>query len=200
MFQPETAFRLFAGGYRTEPGQPVRIGLPGIGLNPAAVMLPLLIPTLLLCTGGCESGGATPRPNSQPPPTKMLGSIWALVALGGEEPLGDEPLTLELGEDGRVGGFAGVNRYFGDYELEEPTAAGSGKPAAPGTVKFGELGATRMAGPPEMMEQERRYLDALRAVDRYRAEGGLLELSAGRGPLLRFRKIGNMEDTPPGGP
>lgn len=134
--------------------------------------------TLLLA--GCQAPG--PRSSTEPPPVKMLGSNWALVSLAGELPAGESKITLEFGADGKVGGDAGVNRYFGPYQIAHPDSGA-------GALSFGEIGSARMAGSPELMKQESEYLDLLRAVDAYRAGGGLLELNGGGRPLLRYRQI-----------
>lgn len=78
-------------------------------------------------------------------------------------------------EDGRIAGFGGVNRYAGEYTL-----AGE-------ELVFGPLAVTRMAGPPEAMESERRYLDALGRVARVAFEDEALVLGDRDGiELLRF--------------
>lgn len=135
----------------------------------------------LTTAGGCSTTDAQPQPN-RPPPVKLEGSRWAVVALRGQYPQGDVQLVLELGPEGRVSGFAGVNRFNGSYTLKQQ-AEGRG------TLSFGELATTRMAGPPELMQQEERFLAALKTVDGYRAEGGLMELEAGGAPVLRFRQL-----------
>lgn len=148
--------------------------------------LTLLAPTLLACA--CRATSPQDQPPA-PPPTKVIGAKWALVALAGQSPQGEQPITLELGVDGRFAGFAGVNQYFGEFRAED-TGRGSGP------VSFGDIGATRMAGPEPLMSQERRYLELLRQADSFRAEAGLMDLSAGGTPLLRFRKLS--ASPPPG--
>jgi heat shock protein HslJ len=130
---------------------------------------------------GCETAAPRPAP-PQAPPTPIVGAAWALVALGGEPPLPDAQLTLRLSDGGRAEGFAGVNDYFGPYQVQD---AGRGA----GPIAFGELGATRKAGPPPLMKQEQEYLERLRQADAFRAEGGLMELTAAGQPLLRFRLL-----------
>ena len=115
---------------------------------------------------GCASGG--PRGAGEPPPVRMIGSNWSLVSLGGELPVRESQITLAFGADGQASGHAGVNRYFGPFTIANPNRGA-------GTIGFGELGSTRMAGTPELMDQEREYLDMLRAVTAYRAGGGLLD-------------------------
>lgn len=134
-----------------------------------------------LLLGGCQSAPKPVDP-SVPPPIQLAGSRWQLIALGAASPQGGKPITLELGADGRAAGFAGVNQFSAPYEAH---ASGPGR----GPIRFGELAATKMAGPPELMEQENAFFEALRQTQGYVAEGGMLELGVGRDPLLRFRQL-----------
>ncbi len=54
------------------------------------------------------------------------------------------------------------------------------------TVKFGLLGMTRMAGPPERMDLEQAYANALAAVTRWSVTDGRLQLSDGTSVILEF--------------
>jgi heat shock protein HslJ len=62
-------------------------------------------------------------------------------------------LTLLIGDENRVSGFAGVNRYSGQAEIQSD---GKVSWKAPGFV------ATKRAGPAASMELETKFLDALR--------------------------------------
>ena len=53
--------------------------------------------------------------------------------------------------DGRIAGFASVNRFFGSFKIDD-----RGKLEWPFP-----FGSTRMAGPPELMKQEDIFLNAL---------------------------------------
>ena len=98
--------------------------------------------------------------------------LWRLVELQGES--GDMTPVLDgttvdvkfIG--GEFGGTAGCNRYFGTYSLGEANELTVGS----------EMGSTQMACPPEVMEQEQRYLALLgqvamanRADDRFSLQG-----------------------------
>ncbi len=89
---------------------------------------------------------------------------WTVIELGeGEEKVEAIPgsvITMEIvGE--QVSGTSGVNRYSGSF------VDGS----------FGPLATTMMAGPPDIMEQEARFLALLDRCDGARVEGDLLQLS-----------------------
>ena len=80
-------------------------------------------------------------------------TTWTLTSLGGAPVEAPRPPTLEFGADGRVSGFAGVNRYS--------TSATIGPGA---DLAFSPAAATKMAGPPELMSLEDRFLEALGAT------------------------------------
>ena len=74
-------------------------------------------------------------------------------------------------------GFGGCNRFFGTYE------------ATGRSLTFGAMGATRMACP-EGMAQEQALFTALDATDRYEIHGSELLLFAGDTLLARFEATG----------
>ncbi len=76
----------------------------------------------------------------------MVGA-WQLVSIGGMA-LPAQPV-IELHPDGRITGSTGVNRLVGTFELVD------------GELRCSPLATTRMAGPPELMDLERRLLAAL---------------------------------------
>lgn len=87
--------------------------------------------------------------------------------------------TLRVRLDGAAGGFGSVNKYFGNVA------------AAPdGSFTWtGPLGSTQMAGPPELMEQETTFLDALQRAARWHVEGSTLVLESADGTVrLKFAK------------
>lgn len=53
-------------------------------------------------------------------------------------------------EENKVYGLAGINRYFTSYDVNKN-----------GTVSFKPIATTLMAGAPELMERERKYLKFL---------------------------------------
>lgn len=74
----------------------------------------------------------------------------------GERPLIDNShLTLTLGEDGRAYGNGGCNHWFAPYTLDG------------NQLSFGKVGSTRKLCAPALMEQERRFLQALETVQRW---------------------------------
>lgn len=80
---------------------------------------------------------------------------WILEALGTDAPavesFGTTMPNITL-DDGTVTGMLAVNRVNGSYELSGDD------------ISFSRLATTKMAGPPEAMEQEQRFLAALEAA------------------------------------
>ncbi len=107
----------------------------------------------------------------------LWGTSWRLENLAGAAVLAGAAATLEFPEAGRVAGNASCNRFFGSLEV------------AGDTLSFGAIGTTRRACAEEVNEQERRFLAALEAAERFEIDGGqLLLYSAGLERPLRFAR------------
>src|SRR5690606_11313661 len=89
-----------------------------------------------------------------------------------------KPPTLSIEADGKIGGFAGVNSYFGEVDERKLEA---------GTVEVTDLGSTLMAGSPERMELEHQYLGRLEDARRAERRDGRLVLTADDGATLIYR-------------
>ncbi len=87
----------------------------------------------------------------------------------------DNPVTLGLREPGRVGGFDGCNRYFGDFVIENGHQ-----------IVQGPKGATMMACPDGRMDLEQTFLRNLDAATRLFLQGEVLELENDAGVLMVF--------------
>jgi len=103
---------------------------------------------------------------------------WTLIRLylGGKELslAPGTPPTMAVNNKGKVSGLATVNRYFGQVTVE-----------ADGQLNWsGPLGATRMAGPKEQMEQEMSFLSALKRADRAFLHDGRLTLKNEEGSVI----------------
>ncbi len=87
--------------------------------------------------------------------------------------LADTTLSLEFGDDGRVTGSAGCNRFTGTY-----TVSGS-------DVTISGVAATRKmcVTPEKIMEQEAAFLKALTMGTRARIDGARLELRSAEDAL-----------------
>ena len=110
---------------------------------------------------------------------ELPGSSWNVVNYNnGKDAIislvaGSE-LTLEFGTDGQVAGSGGVNRYNGAYEVDGAS------------ISIGPLGSTKMAGEPELMEQEAAFLKALESSTQWTVVRGRLELRDADGAGMVF--------------
>ena len=106
----------------------------------ATLALALLVPLLAL---SCASEERAPEPD-----LPGIVGAWTIAEVLGTEVAG-EGVVLTLGSDGSLSGHTGVNSLTGSYEMSE------------GALSFSPLATTRMAGPPELMDQEVRFTEAL---------------------------------------
>ncbi len=91
----------------------------------------------------------------------QLNGGWLLVEIAGEPVDENAPRKVRF-EDGRVSGQVGVNRFSGSYTHDEDG------------IELGPAALTRMAGPPELMDLEARFHQALLAAGTARIETLLL--------------------------
>ncbi len=106
--------------------------------------------------------------------TELTGIDWQLVSLNGQPALAETPITARFGDDGKLTGSAGCNRYIAGYHLDGQNIA------------IGPVAATRMACPqPEgVMQQEAQYLTALSTAATYAINLKRLELRTAAGALV----------------
>ncbi|MGP1346174.1 MAG: META domain-containing protein [Phycisphaerales bacterium] len=132
----------------------------------AAALLTLVALIVTGCSSAGDpnaSGGNTDDASLPAPATAILGD-WALIAIEGTS-LNDFDLqglratpSINIEPDGRVGGNAGVNRWFSSLNLAQ---------LAQGRFAIGPAGSTKMAGPPSAMQIEDRFLGALARAARF---------------------------------
>ena len=108
----------------------------------------------------------------------IIGS-WLAEDIDGRGVIDNSHSTLEVSQDLSVSGDSTVNRFRGTAKID-------GK-----RIEFGPLAMTRRAGPPALMHQESKYVNALAAVRGFRVDAnGLLFLSNADGKdILRFSKL-----------
>ncbi|MGP0174520.1 META domain-containing protein [Pseudomonas sp. NCHU5208] len=94
----------------------------------------------------------------------------------GARPLIDRShLTITFAADGRAHGNAGCNHWFAGYSLQDDA------------IRFDTPGSTRKLCAPALMEQERRFLDALSQVRRWDFNAlGQLQLWPNEGKPIRL--------------
>ena len=117
-----------------------------------------------------------------PEPAPLVGTNWTLDSFYSGDAVSSvisgTTISAVFDKDGRIGGNAGCNHYFGSYTLNGSSLAISG------------IGSTKMYCTGDgIMQQESTYLAALGKVDRYTVAGDRLTMSGADGkPLLSFVK------------
>jgi heat shock protein HslJ len=125
---------------------------------------------ILLALAACSS---TPKASEEA--ALLRGGEWRLVTMQGAA-VGDNPrVTLQFADDQKFNGRGFVNQYFGSYTL-----------GSDGSLAIGPVGATRMAGPEPLMQQENTYVSLLAQVDRCEVSRETLALMHGSKPLLVY--------------
>lgn len=79
--------------------------------------------------------------------------------------------------DGKVSGKAGINKYFSDYRISE------------NYISIGNsIDTTKMSGPELLMDQERKYLQALSDAVNIELSEKVLTLTTNSGSVLIFKE------------
>ena len=109
------------------------------------------------------------RSSAPPPPPDRLADVlldtaWSAQDIDGQPALAEPRSTLVIEISGRISGLAACNRYFGQIGLDA------------GSIAISQIGSTRMACAPPVMEQERRFLAALQAAASWDRRGDVLLL------------------------
>ena len=111
-------------------------------------------------------------------PFDLTGSDWLLHEMDGHAVLDGMEATLSFSEAGKVSGSGSCNRFFGPVKVTGDH------------ISIGPLGSTRMACPPEVMDQESSYLAALQTAEHFAWQDPYLLIYAkGIGEPLRFTRL-----------
>ena len=124
-----------------------------------------------------------PAPADTPAPVRR-GAEWRLtdwIVNGVQRQLiADSNVTIAFDPSGKLNGNASINAFSGNFRFD-----------AEGRMQWPRAGftMTRMAGPRDLMAQERAFLDSLRRTVHYHADGQQLVLeSANRTVVLTFSR------------
>lgn len=93
------------------------------------------------------------------PASLLRGGEWLVDAIAGEAVDARTRVSLDFEDGGGLTGDASCNRYRGRYEL-----------TGEGLTLSSAVATTRKGCTPEIMEQEKRFLDVLDAVRRFRLD------------------------------
>jgi len=155
----------------------------------AIVMMVIGVSTLFACTGTQSGGSGTKIDAMQITPQRIkdiTGIEWHLQKMITDNKsiplIGDTNKTFSCDDDGKVAGVASINRYFGSFTLKED-----------GDLIWNKaFGMTRMAGPPELMEQEAKFMQALPQTSRIYLKGSQLILASDdKSTWLEFQRADN---------
>jgi heat shock protein HslJ len=122
-------------------------------------------------------GGKTLTGCGGEPASLLQGVEWTVVEIGGAPLVAGSKVTLDFAPDGVVSGHASCNSFTGAYAL-----SGEG-------LAISRVAGTRMMCDAALMDQERRFLDALGGVQGFSigADGALL-LRTGDGRTIKARR------------
>jgi heat shock protein HslJ len=109
---------------------------------------------------------------------QIAGVEWVVEDIDGRGVVDNSRATLNFSEAGRVSGRGSCNSYSGEFTL-----------TATGIAMSKNVTATMMACVPALMEQERRFFDALSAAQSFEiASDGALVLRGPGGKSITVRK------------
>lgn len=162
----------------------------GLGLLVGAMMMCVL--ALLGCASGGSAGGrgassAGNGGSAMKPADSAIKSLmgeWELKQLGGGDlasllPAGARAPSLNFLQDGKVSGFAGVNRLTSQLDISKLAA---------GEFSLAPAATTRMAGPPELMNIENQFTTLLGRANQFKLDDNRLTLLDGGQEILGFVK------------
>ncbi|MCI6151782.1 META domain-containing protein [Fusobacterium perfoetens] len=118
----------------------------------------------LLSLMGCTNSMISKNEN-------LVGKQYVLV-----QQAKDYQITLNFAENNFFG-FAGVNNYFGKYEVQNKK------------ITFGAIGRTMMAGPQEIMKVEDEFLSKVEKSTSYEITKDELILMTDKGEKLIFKLV-----------
>jgi heat shock protein HslJ len=105
----------------------------------------------------------------------LEGTEWIAESIDGTPVAEGVRSTISFQEEGKVGGSAGCNNYFGSWTVEGDAIA------------FGHVGSTKMMCPPAQIDQEDRFLGALGQAERFEVRDGMLLIyCTGHAEPIRF--------------
>lgn len=126
---------------------------------------------------GCAGTGDGP-PSVEASEAALIGE-WQVEELDGQPLVASSEVALTFGSEGAFAGDSGVNRLRASYSFEGDT------------LQISEVMATRMAGPPELMEQEARLMSALAQARGVEVSGDhRLRLLDAEGEVLAVARAG----------
>lgn len=146
----------------------------------AAVLLPLAL-------GACAGmGDGTQGQGSARPDLPFVGTVWA------PDPAAPAAASarLRFHDDGRMSARGPCNRMFGRYQR--------GVDDLEGSLRFGGIGATRMACPAAVIDAEMELIDGLLSARQALVDGNRLTIVTAEGDRLGFKAVDDERAPDPG--
>jgi heat shock protein HslJ len=112
------------------------------------------------------------RQNTPGGGASMTGIEWRPTLLGTDEIAADSEMFVSFAVDGSIKGHGGCNKFFGSLQTTDDG------------LSVGELGATRMACPAEIMDRETAFMTALQDTTQFEMGGNGLQLLGAGNVLL----------------
>jgi putative lipoprotein len=136
--------------------------------------IPKLLLGLVLAFAAASPGFADG--SSEDPTASRIAGTWLAEDIGGGGVIDDAQSTLTIAADGTVNGNSGCNGFGGTATIEGDK------------VTFGPMVGTLMACAEAIMDQERKFYDALDRTASFRIDevGKLILLDDGGAELARF--------------
>jgi heat shock protein HslJ len=152
-------------------------------LVPMGLAAALLLVAAAAAGCGGSSGGSSSAGSTDP--ALLAGASWALTgwSVSSQDP-NDFTITAEF-KDGRVAGKSAVNQYGGPYTAKDD-----------GSISFGDLASTMMAGPEPDMKAEQTYLAMLAKMTSFKIDGDQLTLTDGGGQELIYSSSKDASSAP----
>jgi heat shock protein HslJ len=118
------------------------------------------------------------RAADEPAAPQLAGTTWQAETIMGRPVVENSASTITFEPDGRVHGGSGCNRYFGTSEVDGDR------------LSFGVMGATKMACPGPLLDQEMRFFEALGSAETWTIDQGMLLIrSVGAAEPSRFAPL-----------
>lgn len=102
----------------------------------------------------------------------LTGKNWRPVVVADVSMPQDPPMFVHFAVDGSVNGNSGCNQFFGNLETNDEG------------VSIGQMGSTSMACPPEIMDRETAFLQALQSTANFELGENTLQLLDADGKVL----------------
>lgn len=140
-------------------------------LDPLAPSQPVLIVTNRFATQADQTSAST-EPTGPAAPPAILDVTWSATSIRGAPVLARSHPTLSIGSDMRAGGSTGCNSWFAQVELRGDA------------FHLGQIGATLIACPDPVTQQEKAFTEALSQSARWQVSGDTLTLFGVDGTAL----------------